>query len=215
MASAETELKRAVALEPTNPRLREYLVQLYVLTERPVDALVEGRRALELDALAPTANAELAHALLANHRCNEALAQLERLGSLRPPLNRAGVIAAQCYARKHMWPEAIAEMQRVSVNAGPRGQAILGYVLGLGGRTNDARRILTALLARSRRIHGGAFDVALVYVGLGEKDQAFTWLNKAVDDRSLGFEWLPTVVDDLRPDPRFDSVRERLGLRKR
>lgn len=212
MASAETELKRAAALEPSNPRFHEYLVQLYVLMERPPEALVEGRRAVELDPLAPTANAELAHALLASHRYNDALAQLEKLKSLRPPLNRAGAIGAQCYGRKQMWAQAIGEMQRVSPNAGPRGQAILGYMLAKGGRRDDARRILAALTDRSRRINGDAFDVALVQFGLGNSDQVFIWLNKAVDDRSVGFEWLPTVVEDLRGDPRFDNVRRRLGL---
>ena len=89
---------------------------------------------------------------------------------------------------------------------------MLGYALGRAGRTDDARRVLAAVLDRSRRINGAAFDVALVYFGLGEKDQGFVWLNKAVDDRSVGFEWLPTVVDDLRGDPRFDKVGKRLGL---
>jgi tetratricopeptide (TPR) repeat protein len=190
-------------------------VQVYVLTERPAEALVEARRALELDPLSPTANAELAHALLANDRCDEALAQLEKLRSLRPLLLRAGTIAAQCYARKRMWPEAIAEIQRISVNAGPRGQAQLGYMLARAGRTDESRRILTALLDRSRRIDGGAFEVAIVYAGLGENDHAFAWLDKAVDDRSLGFDWLETVVDGLRPDPRFDRLRRRIGLPNR
>jgi TolB-like protein/DNA-binding SARP family transcriptional activator/tetratricopeptide (TPR) repeat protein len=215
MASAESELMRAVALEPTNARFREWLVQLYVLTERPAEALVEARRALELDPLSPTANAELAHALLANDRCDEALAQLGKLKSLRPPLLRAGSIAAQCYARKQMWPEAIAEMQRISVNAGPRGQAHLGYMLARAGRTDEARRILAALLDRSRRVNGGAFDVATVYAGLGENDQAFKWLDKALDDRSLVFDYLQTVTDGLRGDPRFDGFRRRLGLQQR
>jgi TolB-like protein/DNA-binding SARP family transcriptional activator len=215
MASAETELKRAVALEPTNARFREYLVQLYVLTGRPADALVEGRRALELDPLSPSATAEVAHALLANHRCDEALAQLAKLRSLSPPLNRAAPIAAQCYARKQMWPEAIAEMQRGLANAGPYSQAVLGYMLGRAGRAHEAREILAALLDRSRRMNGRAFDVAIVYAGLGENDEAFTWLDKALDDRSLGFYWLPTIEEDLRRDPRFDRLRQRLGLPKR
>jgi DNA-binding SARP family transcriptional activator len=214
-ASAEMESKRAVALEPTNARLREFLAMQFVLTERPAEALLEGRRALELDPLSPTANAEVARALLANDRCDEALAQLEKLRSLRPPLLRAGVIAAECYGRKRMWPEAIAEVQRISVNAGSRGQALLGYMLGRGGRTDEARRILAALLDRSRRINGGAFEVAMVYTGLGENDQAFIWLDKALDDRSVGFEWPTTVVDGLRRDPRFERFRRRAGLQKR
>jgi tetratricopeptide (TPR) repeat protein len=215
MASAEKELKRAVALDPTNAGYRAWLVLLYVVTERPAEALVESRRALELDPLSPLANAEVAHALLANDRCDEALAQLETLRSLRPPLLRANAIAAQCYARKAMWPEAIAELRPIAVDGGPRAQAMLGYMLGRGERTDEARQILAALLERSRRMPGGAFNVAIVYAGLGENDQAFTWLDKAVDDRSLGFEWLHTVVDDLRHDPRFGSIRQRLALRNR
>jgi len=212
LASAETELKRAVALEPTNARFHEGLVQLYAMTQRPAEALVEARRALELDPLSPTANAEVADALLANDRGDEALAQLEKLRSLRPPLNRAGLIAAECYEQKQMWPEAIAEIRRITVNGGPRGQAYLGYVLGRGGRTEEARRILAEMLDRSRRTHGGAFDVALVYIGLADNDQAFAWLNKAVDDRSLGFEWMHTTVADLQRDPRFEKLGRRIGL---
>ncbi|HUQ98584.1 MAG TPA: BTAD domain-containing putative transcriptional regulator [Gemmatimonadaceae bacterium] len=214
LASAEAELKRAVSLEPTNARFREWLALLYAMTNRRGEALLEGRRALELDPLSPTARAEAANALLANGRCDEALAQLDRLKSLRPPLNRGGAIAAQCYARKQMWPEAIASVQRISANAGPRGEAILGYVLARAGETEKARKILARLLDRSRSLNGSAFDVALVYVGLAENDKALAWLNKAVDDRSLGFEWLPAVAEDLSRDARFDGLRTRVGLRK-
>jgi hypothetical protein len=114
-----------------------------------------------------------------------------------------------------MWPEAIAEMRRISANAGSRGQAQLGYMLARGGRMDDARRILAVLLDRSSRINGNAFDVATVYAGLGENDQAFKWLDKSVDDRSLEFDYLQTVTDDLRRDPRFDGFRRRVGLQSR
>jgi len=215
LVSAAMELNRAVALEPTNARFHEGLVQLYAMTQRPAEALVEGRRALELDPLSPTANAELARALLVSDRCDEALAQLEKLRSLRPPLLRAGNIAAQCYARKQMWPQAIAEMQRISVNAGPPAQALLGYMLARAGRTDEARRILAAMLDRSRRISGGAFDVAMVYAGLGENDQAFRWLEKSLGDRSIRGDNLPAIIDGLRGDPRLDAFRRHAGLQER
>jgi TolB-like protein/DNA-binding SARP family transcriptional activator len=215
MASAETELKRAVALEPRNARFHEWLEQIYVWTGRPSEALAEARRAVDLDPLSPTATAEIAHALLANDRCDEALAQLTKLKSLRPPLLRAGNIAAQCYARKQMWPEAIAELQRTSAGAGSRGQALLGYMFARAGRPADARRILAVLIERSRRINGGAFEVATVYAGLGEKDQAFTWFDRSLDDRSFNVDFLHTPLDALRPDPRVDRFRRRLGLQNR
>ena len=84
----------------------------------------------------------------------------------------------------------------------------------LAGRTEEARQMLAIILDRSRRINGGAFDVALLYVGLGENDQAFAWLDKAVDDRSLGFEWMHATVNDLRRDPRFEKLAQRAGLPK-
>ena len=214
LAGAETEMKRAVALEPANSRFREPLVFLYVFAGRDSEALAEARRGAELDPMSPNAIGELAHALLASNRCDEALAQLQRLRSLRPPLLRAGSYAAQCYTRSRMWPEAIAELQRMLKHGGSRSEAQLGYVLARAGRGDEARRILNTLLDRSRRIDGGAFEVAVVYVGLAEKDQAFAWLDKSVDDRSLGFDWLPSILDDLRPDPRFDRLRRRIGIQK-
>jgi tetratricopeptide (TPR) repeat protein len=150
-----------------------------------------------------------------NDRCDEALAQLEKLKSLRPTLLRAHNIAAQCYARKQMWPQAIAEMQQISVNAGPPAQALLGYMLARAGRVDEARRILAAMLDRSRRKIGRAFDVATVYAGLGENDQTLEWLNKSLDDRSLTVDNLSAVTDGLRGDPRLDSFLRRAGIQKR
>jgi len=212
--SAEDQLKRAITLDPGSSRLREWLTQLYALTDRPAEALVEARRAVELDPFSPSAHAEVAHALLANNRCDEALMELEKLKSVRPPLLRASTIAAHCYARKKMWPEAIAELPR-SRNAGPRGQALLGYFLARSGRTPEAREILSAMVDRHRRIDGGAFEVALVYAGLGDTDQAFQWLEKAIEDRSLAFDWTQSGIEELRGDPRFERIRSRLGLQSR
>jgi hypothetical protein len=114
-----------------------------------------------------------------------------------------------------MWPEAIAEMQRISVNAGPRSQPLLGFLLARGGRTAEARQILAAGLDRERRTHSGAFTVAAVYAGLGENDQAFTWLNKSLDDRSLMLDNMVVIFDGLRGDPRFDRFRQRLNGQNR
>jgi DNA-binding SARP family transcriptional activator len=215
LRSAETEMQRAVALDPTNARLREYMSQLYVTTEQPDLALKEARRALELDPLSPTANAEVAHALLASDRCDEALALLATLQPLRPPLLRAGSLAAQCYTRKRMWPEAIAEARRISVAGGARGQSILGYVLGRAGHTKEARAIAASLTDRARQKEGGAFDVAMVYAGLGDNDQAFAWLDRAIEERSVSLRHHHDLVRSLAPDPRFDRFRARLGLSKR
>jgi hypothetical protein len=111
-----------------------------------------------------------------------------------------------------MWPEAIAAIQRPN-NTGSRAQARLGYLFARAGRTDEARRILGALLDRARRTKDGTFQVAIVYAGLGENDQAFAWLDKSIEDRSFEFDDL--MLDRLRRDPRFDDFRRRLNGQKR
>ena len=213
MASAETEIKKAIALDPSNARFREFLVQLYVMTGRPREALMQGRRAVELDPLSPTATAELAHALMANGRCDEALRELDKLKPLRPPVLRAVVISAQCHASRRMWNDAVAVLRSVLPGAGARVQAQLGFMLARGGQTAEARRILASLRERERRIGEGAFDIALVHAGLGENNEAFAWLDKAVDDHSLAFDWISVIVTDLRADPRMQSLERRIGTK--
>jgi len=213
--SAEAELRRATGLEPRTARFHEWLVQLYVWMDRPAEALVEARQAIDLDPLSPTANAELAHALLANGRCDEALAQLAPLRSLQPPLLRAGGIAAQCYASKRMWPEAIAEAQRNVPNAGPRGQSLLGNLLARAGRRSEAQRILVSLRERGQHQGQVAGEIATVYAGLGDREEAWAWLERARETHTLVLDDLPLVLDQLRPDPRIDRFRRELGLENR
>lgn len=215
-AGAEVEIRRAIALDPTNPRFHEWLVQDYASTGHPVEALAEARRAVALDPLSPNAIAELGHALLANDRCDEALAELGKLRSLRPPLLRAGEYAAQCYVRKRMWAEAIAEVQRNAPSAGLRAQAFLGFLYARSGQPDRARPILAKLLARAQRVDGAALDVAMVYAGLGDTDQAFDWLDRAVREGSLDVAGRHNVIlDALAPDPRVEAFRQRLGIQNR
>jgi TolB-like protein/Flp pilus assembly protein TadD len=215
LASAKMELERAVMLEPTSARFHELLAQTYGWTDHPAEALAEAHRALTLDPLSPNATAEVARALVASGRCDEALALLAKLSGVRPPLLRARSIAAQCYARKGMWPEAIAEAQQNVADGGLRGRGFLGHVLARAGRADEARGILAALLDHDRRAGTGAFEIAAVYAGLGEKDRAFAWLDKAVREGSITFDHLPAVLDVLGPDPRLADFRRRLGVRVR
>ena len=209
--SAEREYLRAIELEPGNPRHYEWLSALHVATGRSARGLMEAKRALQLDPLSPTAMAEVANSLLAQDRCDEALVLLEKLASLRPPLLRAGAIAAQCYARKRMWPEALAAAQRNLADGGPRARALIGYVLARSGRADEARRLIASLLS-SQGTTANSFDVAIVYSALGDSDNALKWLERAIDDRSLGFEWLPDILENFRHHRHFSRYHQQLGL---
>jgi TolB-like protein/DNA-binding SARP family transcriptional activator len=209
--SAESGLKRAVELDPGQARFREWLVHLYLRTERPEEALSEARRALEIDPLSPTAHAELAHALIANGRYDEALTHLEHIRNVQPPLLRTAGLVVRAFAMKGMWEEAIA----ANIEHGqPLG--VHGYLLARSGRREEAQRVLQTLLASNQRTGRDAFEVVLVYAGLGDFDRAFAWLDRSIDDPPIYFTIIDEpLLEELRRDPRFERFRERLGIQNR
>ena len=217
-ASAELELRRAVELDPAYGRIREWLVRMYLDTERPQEALAEARRALELDPLSPSAHAELAHALLANDRPDEALVHLGHIAAVRPPLLRTPGLLAQAYAKKGMWPEAIAALGPLRETERSSDLSFYAHILARGGRRDEALRIRDTLLERWEDGNARAVDVAIVEAGLGDFDQAFAWIDRSLEEPTLMNSYVTLtapIFDDLRRDPRFDRVRERLGIQKR
>ncbi len=213
-ASAQAEIRRAIALDPTDVRSRKTLAWLHIWAERPREALAEARRALEDDLLSPYSNVEVAHALFVNRRYDEALAQLDRITAIRPPLQSAVLLAGQCYAAKGMWPEAVAALRPQAQAGGPRTLSFLGYTLARAGQREEASRILADLLALQQNAEVGAFEVAVVYAGLGDLDQAIAWLDKSIDDQSLRVQIMEPTFENLRRDPRFELLKARLGLQK-
>jgi TolB-like protein/DNA-binding SARP family transcriptional activator len=215
--AAEQHLTRAIALDPGGVFPHERMVSLLLWTGRPTEALAHAERALALDPLAPDAHAEVAHALLGNNRCDEALAHLEKLSGLRPPLLRAAPISAQCYARERRWPEAIAVLRPSAERGEATPLALFGFMLARGGQKAEARRVRDTLLAGWRRGDVGAFWIAPVFAGLGERDAACGWLDRSVADGSLNGAARDIIIgplfDDMRRDPCFTHL-EQLSVRK-
>ena len=123
------------------------------------------------------------------------------------------VYMTSAYVGKEMYREAVAELQKglALSGAGPSESAILAHVYGRMGRTEEARAMLSEVLS-----HGdaSAYFIALAYVGLGENDNAFKWLDKALQSRAGPFNELNAdpMFDRLRVDPRFGSLRRSMGL---
>ena len=222
-AAAEAHLHRAIQLDPANALTHEWMVSLSLWTGRPNDALAHAERALELEPLSPTAHAERARALIFNDRCDEALAELEKIASVRPPLLRAAPLAAECHGRDQNWPAAIAVLRPQAERGERASLALLAYMLARDGQREEARRIGATLLERWRRQGGVSFELAVVHSGLGDFDQAFMWLDRSIADGSLNggpgnpvhLMVISPLWEDLRRDPRFERLRERLGLQKR
>jgi TolB-like protein/tetratricopeptide (TPR) repeat protein len=209
--AAEAEFRRAVALDPQVSFTHEGLAHIYLWTGRPAEQLAEARLALEKDPYSHTAIREMARALFANGRCDEALDRLAPLKELSPPSPVAGITGGQCHAHEGRWPEAIAEFRWAEEHSAPAAPAFLAYALARAGRRDEAEAILSDLLSGRRASHG-AFGIAVVYAGLGDYDQAFAWLDRALDEKSITRDLMLPVFDDLHRDPRFERVKTRLGL---
>jgi tetratricopeptide (TPR) repeat protein len=214
LAEAEAAFKRAVDLDPRAPYVREFLVWLYIFMDRPRNALAHAERAVADNPNSPTAIAEHARALLVNGRCDEAMPLLGRLASLKPPPARVGAIAAQCYAQREKWQSAIDAVRPVAEQSPLQGYPWLGFMLARAGDLHRARAIRDTLLDQWRRGEGGAYGVALTYAGLRDFDEAFAWLDRSIEDRSLRYNIMEPAFADLRRDPRFDRVRRQLGLER-
>jgi len=212
--AAEAEFRRAIALDPQVSFTHEGLAHIYLWTGRPAEQLAEARLALENDPYSHTAIREMARALFANGRCDEALDLLASLKELSPPSAVAGITGGQCHAHEGRWPEAIAEFRWADEHSAPAAPALIAYAQARAGRRDEAEAILSDLLSGRRDSHG-AFGIAVVYAGLGDYDQAFAWLDKAADEKTITRDLMLPVFGDLHRDPRFERLKARLGLQGR
>jgi tetratricopeptide (TPR) repeat protein len=210
-AAAEKELERARALDPGLYRIYRTLITLSYWKERPVDALAEANHMVDIDPLSPSAHVELARAQCANGQYAEGLARLKRLEAVRPRMLRIPSYASICHSMKGDWPAAVAALRPYQENRDDyRGRGWLGYALARSGRQQEALAVLADVTAHWQRNKQGAFEVAVVDAGLGNRDQAFEWLNRSVDDLSFSENIMLPLFDDLRGDPRFARLRNRL-----
>ena len=115
-----------------------------------------------------------------------------------------------------MYPEAIAALQRELVDSGwdPLVIATLASVQGLAGRKREAVKLITELKERSRQHYISNSLFALAYIGLGEKDEAIAWLERAYEDHDQWMVYLKAYPgwDDLRSEPRFQALVRRMNF---
>ena len=211
LPGAREKFEYAIALDPKVPRGHEGLARVYMWLDRPADQLAAARTGLLNDPYSHSAIRELALALLMNGGCDEALERLRPLKALVPAAGVAGVIGGQCYASQAKWPEAIAEFRWARENSGAlTAESLLGFALARAGRRDEAMSILADLLSGRTNSHG-AIGIAIVYAGLGDHDQAFEWLDKAVD-QTLSVYIMGPMFADLHRDSRFALFKTRLGI---
>jgi len=211
---AKKEFERALELNPAYPNAHSWYSFYLAALGRSEEALAEAKRALDLDPASPGANQNMALQLYYAKRFDEAIEQFRK--ALEMDYRDAYVGLGLVYAAKGMYREALPEFEKYSeLDRGTaRSIAYLGYTHARLNERNQALRALDELRAMSKQRYVSPASFCLVYTGLGQRDQAFEWLEKAYQERSRYIPLLKTgsILDPLRPDPRFADLLERVGL---
>jgi eukaryotic-like serine/threonine-protein kinase len=216
-AEAEAEYKRAISLNRNYPTAYHWF-SIYFRTKRQFDdSLREIKRAQELDPLSPVIGQNVAEVYLLKNDLASAIEQCKSTLELDPSFPGAHDELGFAYLKQRRHEEAIAEFQKAVELSGRASRYLsdLGYCFAVTGRRAEALAILKELEARYARRESVGNYLAGVYAGLGDKDQAFAWLEKDFEQHSGQLPWRITrwfTFEDLRSDPRYADLVRRTGL---
>jgi eukaryotic-like serine/threonine-protein kinase len=214
---AEKELKRAMELDPNYPTAYHWYSNSLEEQGRLEEALAWIRRAQDLDPLSTVISSNAGEVLSFMQRHEDAIEQLNKTLELDPTFPAALVVLGDLYAQQNKYDDAIGALQRVRQILGadnPYGAGDLGYVYAKAGKRNEAIDILNHLLEFSRKGSALSVQIAYVYAGLGDKEQAFAWLEKGYHERNaqLGYLKIDPIWNSLRSDSRYTALLKRMGL---
>jgi serine/threonine protein kinase/tetratricopeptide (TPR) repeat protein len=212
---AEELYKRALQLNPGQSGARVSYSNLLLELGRLPEALLQARTAQQLDPLSVNANDNLSSVLYYSGDYDQSIDQSRKTLEIDPMSHKAHRHLGQAYTQKKEYAEAIAELKKAIEFSGGSSEPLaeLGYVFGVSGRKDEARRTLQQLL-RPGDGYMSYYRLAIVYMGLGEKDKALESLELAVRERSPGVVHLKVspLFIDLRSTQRFQKLLTEIGL---
>jgi serine/threonine-protein kinase len=210
-AGSQEYFQRALALNPSLPEAHAHYSWYLQLMGRRDEAFAEMLRAEDVDPLTPLWPAWLAWQYWVAGQLDKGIDEARKSLDLNPDFPWGLFILGVLYAEKGMHPEAI-EAHLKATRSSPAVKWGLGRTYAQAGRMAEARQIAAELTKDVTPMN--AWGLAVIHAALGEKDQAFRWLDKAVD---LRFSWVPWINSDpslapLRTDPRFQELARRLKV---
>jgi TolB-like protein/DNA-binding winged helix-turn-helix (wHTH) protein/Tfp pilus assembly protein PilF len=213
-ASSEIEYKRAIELNPGYPTAHQWYSWHLMMMGRNREDIRELRKAESLDPLSLIISADIADAFCVSHLYDEAVEQSKKALEMDPNFAVGHYELGQALVQKHMHDEAIVEFQRAIELSGHSGafDSNLGYAYAVSGRKEEAIKIVNDLEAGHDQNPSADADIAFIYVGLGDQDQAMISLNKAYEARFKASILLRPAFDPLRSDARFQDLLRRIGL---
>jgi TolB-like protein len=211
-ATAEAEFRRALELNPNSATDREKYAFYLVRTGHLREALAEVERSVDLDPVSGSTFHAEGFIYYFSRQYDQALAVTRTVRGLKINLPDWSFLLGDIYAGKGAFNESINEF--IKAGDGPYSLGHLGNAYARAGQTDAARKSIAQLEEQVRRNGVGRYEIALVYAGLGEKREAFKWLEDSYRAHDVGLVYLKVdpCLDPLRSDPHFDDLMKRIGF---
>jgi serine/threonine-protein kinase len=214
--AAEQDFRRALELNPNYATTHHWYGQLLSHSGRHEEAIAEANLAERLDPLAPNISRSVGQTLFYARRYDEAVRHLQRTQKMYPEFLSPSIELSKAYAQLGRYEEALAEAEKARKlpEFDPYYGAI-GWVYARAGRKAEARRLLRRLQELSKQRYIDPAAMATIYIGLGQNEEALTWLERAYEQRGsylILFLNVDPVYDPLRDDPRFQDLLRRMNL---
>lgn len=215
---AEQDFKRAIELNPSYANAHNFYASFLIARGRVEEAIASSNRARELDPFSLSISAQRGFLLENARRYDEAIEQLRAVIGMDPNHYQAYWILGHTYAANRQFDQAIEASQKAVdlSERTPGALGMLGLTYAVAGRKDEAHKVLNELLELNKHRYVTPVAFINVYIGLGDKEQAFVWLEKAFQERSnyLVFLKVFPILDPLRSDARFADLVRRVGLQQ-
>ena len=208
---AETEFRRAIALNPNDCDTRRHYATFLTATGEADRSIIEGRKAVELDPLSVPASYTLARAFFFASRIEEAKQQLRATRELDDRFAQAYMIESLIALAEGRNADALERIETaLAISSSPLYIGLRGYIHARLG--NRAKALETMEELKRRATYTLPLLIARIHSGLGEKEEALQWLEKVYTDRSESMMWLGVDMTfaPLRDDPRFKALLGRV-----
>lgn len=214
---AEREFKRAIELDPEYAPAHYWYSNLLAITGRHDESIYESERSRDLDPFSPAATMNFCRMRYNARQYDQAAVCFDKLINEQPDYTNGKYARGYVYLQQGMYQDALEIFERL-YEGGEENKALagapLGYTYGITGRRNNALKVLSDMQDLSKHTYIPPQEFALIYLGLGDIDNALTWLQKAAEERFASFTYVAVdpMFDKLRSDPRFIALLQRYNL---
>lgn len=213
---ADREFRRAIDLNPNDAEAHHFYSHYFIALGRIEDSLAQSERALGLDPLSSDLMWHMGWHYLYARQYDEALLHLKKASEVAPNSPQLFLLMGMAHEEKGMFPESIADFKKVRELAPstPFGLADLAHVYAISGNKAQARKIIDELNEIAKQRYVSSWYAAIIYTGLGDKEQAFASLQKALEEHSVGLATikLDPRFDPIHSDPRFAELLRGMNL---